>query len=56
MQAKELGEIKCFLGMNISRSQDIMTTDQTKFIEKLLNKFNKWQCKKYSNGKKQDSV
>lgn len=44
-QAKELGEIKDFLGMEIYRDGDTLKITQRKQIEKILRKFKMIQCK-----------
>ena len=43
--AKDLGEIRDFLGMNVSRSKTEIKISQTRFIEKMLQKFNLPECK-----------
>ena len=42
--AKDLGEMKMFLGMEIERGKDILTIKQTKLIEKILKRFNMEDC------------
>lgn len=43
--AKNLGIIKCFLGMDIVRNNNTLTISQTKFIDKILKKFNMNECR-----------
>lgn len=44
-KAKNLGEIKEFLGMSIVREEQTLYINQTKFIEKLLKYYNMQDCK-----------
>ncbi|CAB4034655.1 Hypothetical predicted protein [Paramuricea clavata] len=39
------GDLNCFLGMQILRSHDKITVDQTKYIETVLQEFNMSDCK-----------
>lgn len=43
-QAKDMGNVKNFLGMTITRNEDKIKITQTKFIEKLLKIFNMETC------------
>lgn len=43
-KAKDLGEIKIFLGMNIFRDETKLINNQTIFIGKLLGNFNMKNC------------
>lgn len=44
-QLKDLGEIRQCLGMRVCKENNVITMDQTRFIEELLNKFNMEKCK-----------
>lgn len=46
-EMKDIGEIKCFLGMNIERNIDqrILRVSQRVFLEKLLHRFGMQDCK-----------
>ncbi|UYV72862.1 hypothetical protein LAZ67_10001017 [Cordylochernes scorpioides] len=44
--AKDLGKVTNFLGMEISRESGKVMIKQTKFINKILEKFNMTECKK----------
>ena len=44
-QAKDLNQVQNFLGMSITRTENKITINQKKFIEKLLANFNMEDCK-----------
>ena len=42
---KDLGEANVILGMKISRTSDAIFVDQSHYIEKILKKYNYFDCK-----------
>lgn len=44
----DLNEIKLFLGIKITRHENVITLDQSAYIKSILNKFNMYDCKAVS--------
>lgn len=44
-QMKDLGEISSFLGIKFTRENNVIKMSQSKYVEKLLTKFNMYNCK-----------
>ncbi len=42
---KDLGEVKNYLGMRVSRTQDTFRVDQTKYARDVVQKFSRWMSK-----------